>query len=241
MAKYYQDFRDKQTDSFPSGFTWRWHESNADFYVREKTGSIGGKTLEVISNDLSVAKIISYDAVDSDENRDNVEVVCRFRITSTNSEQLSVILRGGGSDSSKDGYLFAVAPSFGGYDLSRFKNNSWTLFETKAMTFEMGNWYWLRCRAVDEEGNARLQVKVWDDGDEEVEEWGISGVDTSADKIMGVGFVGFGKEKSLGVTDIDVIGIGTDGDGAPKELLTEPRRVIRLRGGVRLLGGIRLR
>ena len=82
MAQYFTDFSEYTTDASPSD--WSGTEAGGLYRVRDVTGAVGGKALEFsIATAGQADRFFGWDGdVNSDANRDDVDVLIKFRVVS---------------------------------------------------------------------------------------------------------------------------------------------------------------
>jgi hypothetical protein len=209
MTTYSTSFDSYTADVQPSDWTARWVTANNTWAVRSKASTEGGKVLENTGT-VDGRHLLSWDAIDGDANRANVEVLGRMRSSSTLLSQLRLIVRGSGSAASETGYMLDL-PSASATDLRIIKASAGTLTSlgtAYAYTFAANTWYFVRFRA----NGTSLKARVWADGEVEPSVWHIDITDSS---ISAAGWTGVGNLESTGTRDFDWISVGTNGDTAP--------------------------
>lgn len=206
MATYFTDFSEYTTGPQPSDWTARY-EADASWGVNADAGATGGKVLHYAQTGDGL-NAITWDVIDSDSNRANVEIVARFRYTEASTAQISLIARASGTALGSSSTQYEGGAEDGGdiYKAAKL-NPGYTELANVAQAQTIDTWYWLRFRV----NGTTLQVKFWVDGDSEPASWGIETTDSD---ISAAGWVGIGTydEDSF---EVDLIGIGTNGDTAP--------------------------
>lgn len=172
MANYADDFESYGTGSgIPTGYTGRWSFGSSD-WSRVTDTDVAVQCAETISARASV----SMNAVDSDADRDEVEVLARVKTSTVTASTTAggVVLRGSGSSGTENAYTCI----FFGSELRISKYVSATL-TTLATTSSLGlsanTYYWIRFRA----NGTSLQARIWADGSGEPGSWNLSTTDTS--------------------------------------------------------------
>jgi hypothetical protein len=208
MATYQTNFSGYTVNVQPSDWTARWVTSNNTWAARAKAGAEGGQTLEQTST-VDARRLLSWDAIDVDADRDDVEILARFRTTSTTVDQLRLIARGSGAAAAEGAYFLGFAGSGDTLYLNKYVAGvSTAIGSGVAITYATNTWYWLRFRV----NGTSLSGKFWQDGEDEPSAWTITGTDAS---IAAAGWVGVGVFESNGTKDFDYVSIGTNGDPAP--------------------------
>lgn len=204
MANYADDLDDRGVASgLPSGFTSRW-----------ATGT--WSTVDAGSGDIAVRRAAastarsaaSLDAIDSDADRDDVEVLVRLRATSfASTPSGGVFLRGSGSAGSETGYV-AYFITGGDIRFGRYVSGTLTAIATDtAANLSANTFYWLRTRI----SGTSYAVTYWSgaEGDDPGTPQ-LSGTDSN---ISGVGWAGV-FAFAANTVDWSDIAIATNGDVA---------------------------
>jgi hypothetical protein len=206
MAKFFTDFSNESVGTTVDNIT-DWQESDPGAWSvvsgSKYTGNRGVKT----SNNSSAINYVGFNASDFEA------VIRTFQVSSYGGTSASIDLRA--PIVSGEGYRFNIHNQFGQsdeevffFDGSNFRNIARK--DGDAPIVEGGNVFWLRYRI---NGN-QLKAKAWDDGVSEPSSWDVTASDSSSLS----GDVGFTAGDTAS-TQIDKIGIATNGDTAPK---TEP-------------------
>ena len=209
MAKYIQDFQSFSVGAgLPAGLTDRWHPGTWSI-IQESSDKI----LRRAAHATSGRRALTLNAVDSDADRANAEVLVKIRINST-AGSLSTIGAAvrvtGSSSTSAQGYLCTV---FGASQLRLNKyvsDQSTVILHTTAAgstPVAVDTWYWLRFRA----NGSSLKGKLWADGSAEPGAWAFDVTDSD---IPGAGAVGMGHLGNDYVQDFAEIAIATNGETA---------------------------
>ncbi len=206
MATYFTDFSEYSTGSPPSDWTARY-EASPVWSVEAATGATGGNVLAYsgTSNELN---LLSWDEIDSDVGRDDVEIVARVRLTQATSAQVNLVCRASGtapfSDSNQ--YEAGLVDGDDEYRIGKL-SPGFSSIASVAETVVLDTWYWIRFRVI----GTSLKMKLWLDTESEPGTWGI---DTTDSDVTGVGWVGIGAFWDEDM-EVDLFGVGTDGDTAP--------------------------
>lgn len=207
MAQYFTDFSEYATGVQPSDWTERWH-TDADFTVETDAGATGGKRLEAVA--LAAQRhFLSWDAIDGDADRDDVEILTRFMMSTTAPSSLGVAAaRGSGTDTTEN----ALKTELDGQNtyVGKYTAGSYSTIDNNPDSYVADVWYWLRVRW----NGTAVQASRWTGalGDEP----GAWEIDTTDTGITGVGWVGL-MTWALDAVYWDLIGVGTNGDSAPSE------------------------
>lgn len=216
MATYTNDFGSYTADAQPSDWTARWVTTNSTFAARTKSGAQGGKTLEHTST-ADGRRLLSYNAIDSDANRADAEILVRVRTTGSVGtaallDQVRSVLRGSGAAGAESCYFLQFSESAtGSIRLGKLVSGTQTMLGTAfAMPRWQSNvWYWMRFKV----SGTSLSGKIWEDGEKEPTSWQVTATDSS---VTGAGWVGVGNFESSGTArDWDFVSIGTGTDAAP--------------------------
>jgi hypothetical protein len=207
MAQYFTDFSEYTTGVQPSDWTERWH-TDADFTVEADAGATGGKRLEAVAV-AAQRHFLSWDAIDSDADRDDIEILARFMLSTTAPSSLGVLAaRGSGTDTTENALKTEL--DGGNTYAGKYTAGSYVSIGNNPDGYSQDVWMWIRARWV---GSA-VQVSRWTGAvGDEPGAWEIDETDTG---ITGVGWAGV-MTWALDEMYWDVVGIGTNGDSAPSE------------------------
>ena len=228
MAQYFTDFSEYTVDALPSDWTVRYASSSWE--VKEVATSPGGKTLRSLES-VSGHQGCSWDAVDADPDRAEVEVVALIEpLTTATGTLQGAMLRGSGATSgTADCYSFREA-----FDLrlDRIRSGSFDLLGWKTKPFA---WYdrrvWVRLQMY---GTA-LKARHWEDGTNEPADWDIEATDSAFTAPGWVGLINWVQPSF----DCHAFGVGTNGDSAPQELVVATGPYLRTASGyLRTASGI---
>ena len=226
MTTYTTTFSGQTTASAPTNFTDRY-DSNTDVTIENPAlGEEDDRVLEFGTGD-SGDVFYSFDDVDGDANRDNIEVLCRFQLTGSNSREAVVRVRASGtSNSDKTCYDFYI--NVGSIAVVRWVSGSGSVLgsadadnviSTLAWTssnafnsFPPNLWAWARFRVNGTGATVTLQGKYWCDGYDEPTDWQVDTTDTSGSRITAAGWVGFAKRSFTQTAYLDYFSAGTNGD-----------------------------
>jgi hypothetical protein len=213
MAQYFTDYSEYTAGQQPSDWTERFVTANITWFAENSadSGVTGGKVLVMTRVTANGRSMIAWDAIDSDAERQDVEILFKSKKAS-GTPSVRGIGRASGAAGSENAYV-------GGYngslqEVSEYVSGTFTQGDTSTdFTPSDDTWYWTRFRL---NGTSRL-CRMWNDGDAEPGTWQAS--DTDSD-ITGDGWVGLFSFSQIGTGHIiDVFGVGTDGDSAPSQPL----------------------
>ena len=89
MAQYWTDFSEYTTSSQPSDWTSHFHPK--DYIVQDDAGAEGGKVLNISNGSTdNDAHALSWDTIDSDANRDDIELLAKIRFTNDTNSNFSL-------------------------------------------------------------------------------------------------------------------------------------------------------
>jgi len=210
MATYQTDFSEYTTSSQPSDWTERWHTTLGTSIVRADGAYTGGKYLEADTSS-NARYIATWDEIDSDADRDDVEVLARLESTLYNNTNNSgVVLRGSGSDTTETGYICRRNGGTEVWEIMKYDGAVSTQIDTftPSGSFSSNNLFFVRFRV----NGSDLKAKVWDDGDVEPGSWDLETTDTA---ITAAGWVGIHTLNASPIISYDTFTVGTNGDTAP--------------------------
>ena len=203
MANYYTDFASYSTGSLPTGWTERFNGSG------QYTVQTGGddKILKCGSASDN-RKACTWNTVDADANRDNVEVRVQFRTKSTSGTSGGVIVRGSGSTGSETGYTAGILNT-SVYCNKYVSGTATTLFTSTAFgTLAADTDYEFVFRVNGSNIGVRIYAKGGGDPGSGAN---VTATDSS---ITGVGWAGVFGFTGAGKLEYDKIAIATNGDTA---------------------------
>ena len=212
MAQYWTDFEGESVGEQPSSWTRRWATSSQFLIESDATASNGIAAKFEPTNTSNTHRIVTWDDVDSDPDRDNVEIVCRFSspVESNTERRCRLLSRGSNPLSDRTGYVIGPAATastslrivkYVSPDFSGIAESGWD-------GVGQDEWWLVRTRVS---GN-NLRLRVWKDGDPEPSAWDLEATDSD---ITDPGWVGVFIFDGSVITKVDWFGVGTDGDPAP--------------------------
>ncbi len=167
------DFSEYTAGTFPSDWTKIWDSGEANQWgIASVAGTTGG---QVLRSPVSVEDAASWNAVDAEAGRANVDIEILFRVQSSNLRP-GIIGRAGGSWGARTGYLLVFNPSAGKLQLHDASGNvfSGTPIASANKSLNTNTWYHMRFRLEDD----ALQGKMWQDGSAEPG-WDIDTTDST--------------------------------------------------------------
>jgi hypothetical protein len=240
MANYTETFTGQTTGANSTTHTNRWATETTISVENPALLEQDDRVLQFAAGD-SGYQLQSMDSVDGDANRDNSEILCRFRVTTDDDNSAWLVARASGSGGSETGYGLHVGSgatvalgrlNAGSYtsldtiDADRIGESPWASFLGDTFTYTPPNiWLWARLRVNGTGATVTVNGRVWVDGQEEPTDWTLSASDTSASRITAAGWSGFGRFVTTGVTYLDMMAVGTNGDTAVAAAGTDPVRV----------------
>ncbi|MEX1093324.1 MAG: hypothetical protein WEF28_09220, partial [Acidimicrobiia bacterium] len=210
MTQYFTDFSEYSTGSAPSDWTRRHNTTGVGWTVEADAGATGGKVLRRGTASGTDRRSLSWDAIDSDPDRDDVEILFRFR--SATKLDARAFVRGSGGSGNETMYTLGLASPSGNNTLrvGKYDGGTFTaLNDTAYAGYTTNTWFWCRMQVQ----GTTLRRRVWEDGTTEPTSW----VDPQTDSaVTAAGWVGVFNFQADAV-DIDLFGVGTNGDTAPSE------------------------
>lgn len=196
MATYFTDFSEYSLGT-PGDWTGRGGQSTGDIEVVDEGGQ------NALTWDGTVGEIVTWDEVDADPDRDDVEVAVLVLVQGTdNSDELNVLCR---MDDADD-FTHLMSQMRGGsrFRLARRVDGSYDNF-TDLSDGELAP-FWIRMRANGDD----FRGKFWADGTTEPSGWDAT---TTQTDVTAAGRVGL--ERGGPTIRIGAFGVGTNGDTAP--------------------------
>jgi hypothetical protein len=217
VSTYSTDFSEYSTGSAPSDWTDRWDTSwTTQVETATLLNSFGGNMLELAPS-ADTRKLVSWDDIDADANRDDVEILCRFQLNGTAppiNAWLYLFGRGSGASASENSYQVYV--NYTDLYIAKYVSGASTALVNEAVS-NFGSTYnrfeyddvpwWLRFRI----NGTSLKAKIWNEYMSEPALWQLEATDSS---VTGTGWVGLGNFDSDGskTVEVDYFAVGTNGD-----------------------------
>lgn len=216
MTIYTTSFGTDTPGSPPANWTQRWTTTGSTWSVIASAPTTQGQYLQH-TRTTTAYRLLSWNDVDADANRDNSEIFTRWRTSAaTSAYQVWLILRGSGSAGSETGYVFYNI-SDTQFRVSSLSAGTLTTIATFSFTTANNIFYGLRFRV----NGTSIKARVWNSQiDPEPATWNV---DTTNAAIGGVGWVGVGNWASTGTQGFDDVAVGTNGDTAAFPVSAEVR------------------
>lgn len=211
-GQYRTDFSEYQTGTPPNDWTARW-DTNFPYSVVANPDSLGGKALRIGYGGAGGRNLFTWDAIDDDPGRADVDLVMRARVVSSLSEGEMLFAARCSNDSAAraTGYRSGMRPRLSGgrYECGYYLNGGFSSFGgTTSYTYRLGEWFWSRYKI---EANQHF-LKVWAGShSDEPENWPSS---TTQSSITAPGWVGIFRNADA-ITEVDFFSVGTGGQSAP--------------------------
>jgi len=246
MATYTTDFAGETTGSFSTNWTDRYATASG-VTIESLADAEDDRVLQSDGTD-SGTQLWSYDAVDSDLNRENVETLVRWRASSPPQGVFSLWLRASGASTSEDGYALYSSGSF--WRFARWNSGTetaigsswdpdgvaspWWYYTSgdQAPSFSVvppDVWLYSRFRVNGVGATVTLQARFWGEWQDEPTDWQMEFDDTSGSRITTAGWCGVGRSVHGSVVHkVDYFSVGTNGD--TPALVTSTNTVFRSTG-----------
>lgn len=209
MAQYDTNFSGYSAGSPPSDWTARWTTTNVTNEIVSDGVGDGGKILRTTSS-ADARRLLSWDAVDADADRANVEILCRFKTNNVSAtDNVRIHVRSSGAAGSENSYhLRLPVVSGANWGISKYVAGvSTAVGSNVSFTFEAGALYNARFRV---NGNV-VRARLWKDGTNEPSAWQVDTTDTS---LSSAGWVGVGRFPAAPTIEVTHFVAATDGDTA---------------------------
>lgn len=213
MATWADEFNDRtHLDPLTDAFTSRWDATQTWDYRNaawNRYPGRGGVRLESGSNGR---ELYSYDAAGTPA---DAEILClvRAQLNVAIETYCGVVVRGGGSGASEDGYYARLRSGpANGLVLGKYTAGVSTALAQEGSSYAADTWHWIRLQA----SGTTIRAKRWLLGAAEPASWTLSVTD--ADHASG--WVGIHNFDSGGRKDFASLRIGTGGDSAPSGPVT---------------------
>lgn len=204
---YFTDFSEYTSNQQPSDWTNRW-DQGWNMQVVDDAGATGGKVANVTGTGSLVTGFFSWDAINADGERADVEILMKVRSADAGggtNEKVLAVARASNPLATRTCYTLAWQIGVGYQKVEKFVDSTYSLINNATgFAHSYNTWYWVRARV---EGTA-LKMKVWADGDPEPLAWGNETTDTD---ITAAGWVGIGTYATDQDFDVDVFSVATGG------------------------------
>jgi hypothetical protein len=211
-AVYSTNFSGYVTGSAPSDWTARFVTGDVVYSVEADASAIGGTVLRAVRTTSSGRSLLSWDAIDVDVDRADVEVLCRVRSDSTTASATrgGALVRGSGAAAAETGYTISLRTDLdvGTTRSAKFVAGTATTLVDTNQEILPDTWYWMRFRVTGTD----LRVKRWAGafGDEP----GAWTHETTDPDISDAGWVG-AYHFAVQTIEWDYFAVGTGGLAAP--------------------------
>ena len=227
MANYTETFSGQTTGANSTTFTNRFQSETHISVENPSIGEQDSRVLQFASGATEQEYLQSMDAIDSDGNRDNCEILTRFQQSADSGQGFKLWARASGSGGNETGYAVFMGAT-GWIYIYRYINGSGnqlagTPVNSGGFLFAppVGDWTafppneWVNCRfRVNGTGaTVTLQVTIWKDGDV-VPGWYLEYADSNASRITSAGWVGVGQYANGAALYYDAVAVATNGDTA---------------------------
>lgn len=233
MTTYTETFAGMTTGILPTNFTSRY--ATATGYSVENPSDGKAESDRVFNQDSTSDpdSFFTFDDIDGDANRDNCEILVRFRTALDADSQMNVWARASGSDGNRTAYVAYITSGslrLGRYVADAFVNQdngvdldfsfqspwyTWTSDQAPNFaSYPVGLWLWLRYRVNGTGATVTHQARVWADGQEEPTFWMVEDADSDGSRITAAGWCGWNRNSFSGSLDseVDYFSVGTNGD-----------------------------
>lgn len=159
-------------------------------------------------------RLNSLNAIDSDADRDDIELLARFQINEAlEDHQFGVCGRASGTTDDETAYelmTYETTSQELQIRILRVVDGTGVLINTSLSkgTYVAGDWFYMRFRI----NGSDLKGKLWRISEEEPSAWDLEETDSN---ITGVGWGGLWGFRDSGDSECDYLAIGTNGDTAP--------------------------
>ena len=193
MATYYRGFDDADGIS-------DWTEVSVN-----GTSHTFSVSSDVLSCDAgTVFEALTWDDINSDADRDDVEIVGQFKPRSATGTRTFVFRLSG-----TNGTGYAIRLRTTNFTAYRFSAGTMTsIADVTSLSLSSSSWYWVRFRI----NGSSVKARYWLDGDTEPGTWDV---DTTDSTYSTAGQVGVLAGSGSQIQDWRYFGVGTNGDTAP--------------------------
>lgn len=150
---------------------------------------------------------LTLDAVDSDAERDDVEVLVEFTTLSTVGTQRFVAVRGAGADETATHLHITVTASQLSVGYCNGSDTR-TAIQAASVSHSESTTYRLRARFI----GSSIKARTWIATDTEPTTWPVDTTDTT---VLAAGWVGLCTSANVNAQQISLFSVGTNGDTAP--------------------------
>lgn len=204
MSTYFtDDFADFATD-----WTERWDTGG--------TWSVTSGDLNVASGQVNDWRGLSWNDIDGDANRANVELLVKLTTPSSLGTAIyALFVRGSGADEAATNYSIRLSSAaFRTYYCAG--SDSPTQVATTGVSLSGSTVYWIRFRV----NGTTIQARIWADGGGEPGFWDL---DSTNSNVTAAGWVGNSQYNAPpSGWPVQQFGVGTNGDTAPSSAGSTP-------------------
>lgn len=186
----------------PTGWTDRWSTASLTTSVEAAATPVGNRFIRRTPT-LGGARLLSWNMIDGDAARANVDVLMLHR-TALASPQQGCAARGASGNSTRDGI---VGQAFSVIRIVVFDEGSPVAVVSGSYTHAADEWRWMRLRS----NGTSIRVRAWVFGAREPAAWQVDFTDSA---VSAAGWVGI-YSGDTGNHDTAYFAVGTDGDYAP--------------------------
>jgi hypothetical protein len=230
VTTYTEDWSGEADGVYPSGLTKRWTTTNETVVAANSLAEAEDNfTFEQEWSSTSVRRLNSFNAIDGDANRDDLDLVVRFRINETPGDyQYGLTVRASGTAGSETAYDFWVVESVANtFFVQLIERNSGVNGAVVSGADQVsdvanGDWLYMRVRC----NGTTLQGRLWKPDETEPTTWSLDTTDATITAAGWGGILGFTTGSNA---ETDYIAAGTAGDTAPIDASTNT--VLRITAG----------
>lgn len=217
---FFTNFEADSLGDTPAGWTARGPSGYASLAVANDAPPFKRRVATLASEDGATAAF-SIDAVDAFGGRANADIVlCVERDASNDHERIDVYVRGQGSGTITDGYIFGVDFTNDRIRIYKLVGGSVTTpFADLAITHAAGDFMLYRLR-ITGGATTTLKARTWSTDESEPATWGLTETDSSS-PITAAGWIGIGGyvPSGLGESTINFVSVAAGGCSAPAPIL----------------------
>jgi hypothetical protein len=207
VATYFRDFSD--------GGISDW---TADRYASAVSWTVTGAILD--GGTTSSVEAITWDDIDADSNRANVELFGEFRTDNASSVNRVLCIARGNTNSGATGSVYYAMVLRNTTLRATYKPDGGSITTitdpSSGLTVAANTWYSYRFRVITDGSTNRIYGKVWASSGSEPD-WIIDGASVTDSNIMDAGVVGVQRSTTTHFHEWRKFGVGTNGDTAPSE------------------------
>lgn len=219
MSKYFTQFEESnQTiDTNLAGWTTRGTAAPTGYAPKYGTPAVKRRYLNFLANASGIPfrNVITWNAIDSDANRANVELLGCFSKDATTVTDVTLVARGVGATATAatEGYMARCEMAGNIYISRRSSATAITTIASTAFTFSAGKSYFVRFWLF----GTSLKLRVWDAAlgmAGEPAAWNIDTTDATYSSAGWVGLGGFDAGTGSTVAPWNFLAVATNGDTA---------------------------